>query len=285
MPFLAQFSVVIIIEVDNTVPHSISHQLLVKQKLPLLSKLLQFTERNRFCLRTLDNFLNSVLSILGSPALHEFFCVVRIISERPDIVPALHDVMIQIIIHFHHVQHSAVHDHQTSFIDECLILLAHGSGKFAHCVLGNIIDRLDSEFAGINREEERKRTEVVTLRKVGSHGTWHLPVFAMPMGECLIVREEVGIAFHRQSEPLGENIVFCCRNFLSSLHVQLVSFVTHRLANVRIGLKPVLRLADFVQTVERVPPDAHMRVDVIALKDGFQLHFDGVANSIPNGAF
>src|SRR5450756_920052 len=98
---------------------------------------------------------------------------------------------------------------KTAFLDELLILLAHGAGKFHHCQAGDIASSLEAKHAIPNREEERECCEVVALREVSTHRTGHLPEFAFAMRERFLIREEIREPFHRDPEPLSENIVPC----------------------------------------------------------------------------
>ena len=102
------------------------------------------------------------------------------------------------------------------------------------------------------------------------------------MRECFLISKVISITLHRQTESFSENIVSCSRSFFSSFYIQLISFITHRLAKIRISLDPHFWITNFIDGIQFIPPDRHMRIDVITLEDVHQLHFDCIAASITN---
>ena len=102
----------------------------------------------------------------------------------------------------------------------------------------------------------------------------------MSVPKGLLISKEVGVAFHRQVEALGQNIIPCTGRVFRALHIQLISLIAHSLPEVRVRLQPHFRLAYFVDRVQLVIEDGDMRVDILALQDLHQLHFDGVAAAV-----
>ena len=260
------------------------HQLFVKQQLPLFAQLFQLTQRHAFGLCALDHFHNAKSAVLITPALHELLCVVGVVAKRPYVVLVLHDKVVKVIVHLHHVQDRAVKHEQGPFPHKLLILLPSRSRKLAEGVGCDVVPRLDPKISVGQRKQEGKGAEVVAHGKVRAHGTGHLPETSLPVAQGLLVGKEIGVALHGQVEALGQNIVPGAGGFLRTLHVQLVGLVAHGLAQVRVGFQPHLRLAHFLNGIQLVVPDGHMGVDVLPFQDAHQLHFDVVAAAVAHRA-
>ena len=105
------------------------------------------------------------------------------------------------------------------------------------------------------------------------------------MRDRLFVSEVVCVTFHGDAEPLCENVVPCSGVLLGTLNFVLIGFVGNRLADVRSGLHPHVRLADFLDVIETVVEDRCVRSFVLTLQDRHQFHFDGIADSVTNSSF
>ena len=140
-------------------------------------------------------------------------------------------MVVQVIINLHHIKHGSVHDHKTAFSEKLFILGPHGHRKLLHSRFRNIGSRFDTKESITKRKQEGKSTKIVALRKVSTHSTRHLPVFSFSLlRKSLLICEEVRITFHRNAETLSQNIVSCCRSFLSSFHIKLIGFIANGLS-------------------------------------------------------
>src|SRR5580765_3561728 len=96
---------------------------------------------------------------------------------------------------------------KTTFVDELFVLCPHCSGKFHHRKLANVAASLHTKLLSTQWEQERERTEVVTLREIGAHRTRKLPELSTTMNKRLFISEVVRVALHRNPETLSKDVV------------------------------------------------------------------------------
>ena len=61
---------------------------------------------------TLDTFLDAELAVIHGIPRDEVLGVVRIVTEASHIILRLGDVLVEILIHLHHIEHRTIHDEQ-----------------------------------------------------------------------------------------------------------------------------------------------------------------------------
>src|SRR5215211_8410215 len=118
---------------------------------------------------------------------------------------------------------------EASLFKEFVVFLTHCSGKFHQSQRSDVASGLDAE-AFTQGEQECERTEVIALREIGAESTRHVPEVARTMRKRLFIGEEIRVAFHRDPESLGKDVVPRRWRFLGSFDVKLVCFIRYGLA-------------------------------------------------------
>ena len=103
------------------------------------------------------------------------------------------------------------------------------------------------------------------------------------MRQSLIVCEEVRESLHRDSKPLGQNIVPCCGNVLRALDLELVGLVADSPTEVGLSFDPHGGIGDLLDVIEFVVPDRRVRSRVVSLENIKELLLHVVTARVTNG--
>ena len=174
---------------------------------------------------------------------------------------------IKFVKDLHCIKNTTFHNNEGSFFQEFVILKSHCARQFHHSELRNIVSSLNTETTIWKREEKRKRTKVVTLRKVNAHRAWEIPESSHPMRNGFFICEEVSKTLHRKTKSFSQNIVSGCRRFLCSFNIELICFISYCLIKIWVSLKPHFGLTNFVHTIKFIPPNRDMRILVFAFEN------------------
>src|ERR1044072_999131 len=284
LPLLPELSIAISVFERDGVTHRECHECLIKDQESFFTQSLEFPKRDRLCFRPLVYFLNSEWSVLRLPAGDELLCVVWVETKRAHVIVRVLNERIQILVDFHHVEDRALKNVETSFVDELVVLVTHSTRQFRQGQRRNIASGLYPKTFS-QRKEECERTEVITLGKVRTHSTRHLPELTRTMRESLFVGEEIGVTFHRNPETLSKNVVSSSRRLFGTFNIELVGFIGDRLPEVGICFQPHFRRSDFLDLIQLVMPNGDVGRLVLAFENIGQLHLDGVTATVSNSAF
>ena len=122
------------------------------------------------------------------------------------------------------------------------------------------------------------------MGQIGTERTRHAPEVLLPMGKRLLEGEEVGVALHRDAESLRQNVIAGGGSLLGAFDVELIGFIGNRLPKIGICLDPHVRIGDFLDIVKPIIEYGDMRIDVFSFENVHQLHFDGIADRVSDGA-
>ena len=196
----------------------------------------------------------------------------------------------QVVINFHHVQHTSGQHDQRPFLNEFVILFLCGSGQPHLRSLGNIGPALDAEPSIMKREQKCKGTEVIALTEVGPQRTRHLPETLLWMRQCFLISEVIGCTLHRNAEPFRDDLVVLGGVQLRCLHILRIGLVADRDPQVRVCLDPHAGIVDFLDVVQLVPPDAPVRSNQavrivrITLENVLQFVTDRIPDPVPDSS-
>ena len=121
MALLVELPVAVRILKCDGIAHAERHELLVEYEETILSQLLELAQRNALRLRSLDHFLDGVGSVLRRPPLNEVFGVIRIVTDRDDVVLAFRYELLKIIVDLVHVESDAIEHHERSLLEELVV--------------------------------------------------------------------------------------------------------------------------------------------------------------------